>query len=319
MNATHILKVAGFSKPKRTKILEREVLQGEHEKIQGGYGKYQGSLIRVANLLGTWIPFGVSRHLARKYHVEDALSHMFNFDPKTDEVGVKPAAAKLDRDRMPRRKAVTRKEASNYSDYGGESEASASPSPVQGNYGDTFISSAILRLTIPDETMTNSERQKQILSGIWTGLDYTEVLNLLRISSTDFKIDFVLDNHENTPLHWAAALGKMEIVKQLLKHGADIHLANKWGESSLVSAVLRSENYASQTFPSLLKLLKNTALSIDGRGQTLMHHIVMRCTRGHDAGYFYFESLSSWIMKKGNRVDGFLDVGDGMSTRVLIV
>jgi hypothetical protein len=24
-------------------------------------------------------------------------------------------------------------------------------------------------------------------------------------------------------------------------------------------------------------------------------------------------------MKKGNRVDGFLDVGDGMSTRVLIV
>lgn len=43
MNATQILKVAGFSKPKRTKILEREVLSGEHEKIQGGYGKYQGT------------------------------------------------------------------------------------------------------------------------------------------------------------------------------------------------------------------------------------------------------------------------------------
>ncbi len=66
MNATQLLKVAGFSKPKRTKILEREILQGGssdasrgilprsltigafrtdplHEKIQGGYGKYQGT------------------------------------------------------------------------------------------------------------------------------------------------------------------------------------------------------------------------------------------------------------------------------------
>jgi hypothetical protein len=263
------------------------------------------------------MPFGVSRHLARKYHVEDVLSDMLNFDPTTDEVGVKPATAKVDRDRMPRRKAPTRKELAEDFDYGGESEASASPSPVIGNYGDTFISSAILRLTMPPETMPHSERQKQILAGIWDELDYTVIMNLLRLSDSDFKIDFVLDNHGNTPLHWAAALGRMEIVKQLLKHGADIHLANKWGESSLVSAVLRSENYASQTFPALLKLLKNTALSIDGRGQTLMHHIVLRCTRGHDAGYFYFESLSSWIMKKGNRVDGFLDVGDENGDTVL--
>ena len=43
MNATQILKVAGFSKPRRTKILEREVITGIHEKIQGGYGKYQGT------------------------------------------------------------------------------------------------------------------------------------------------------------------------------------------------------------------------------------------------------------------------------------
>lgn len=43
MNATQILKVAGIDKGKRTKILEREVLIGEHEKVQGGYGKYQGT------------------------------------------------------------------------------------------------------------------------------------------------------------------------------------------------------------------------------------------------------------------------------------
>jgi len=42
INATHILKVAEFDKPARTRILEREVQKGTHEKVQGGYGKYQG-------------------------------------------------------------------------------------------------------------------------------------------------------------------------------------------------------------------------------------------------------------------------------------
>jgi hypothetical protein len=42
INATHILKAAGFDKPARTRILEREVQKDVHEKIQGGYGKYQG-------------------------------------------------------------------------------------------------------------------------------------------------------------------------------------------------------------------------------------------------------------------------------------
>ena len=47
LNATQILKVAGFDKPQRTRILEREVQKGEHEKVQGGYGKYQGTSTRL--------------------------------------------------------------------------------------------------------------------------------------------------------------------------------------------------------------------------------------------------------------------------------
>ena len=43
MNATQLLKVANFDKPQRTRILEREVQKGVHEKVQGGYGKYQGN------------------------------------------------------------------------------------------------------------------------------------------------------------------------------------------------------------------------------------------------------------------------------------
>ena len=67
LNATQILKVAGFDKPQRTRILEREVQKGEHEKVQGGYGKYQGEtfsnyclmrnrpLSRNMDTFGTWL------------------------------------------------------------------------------------------------------------------------------------------------------------------------------------------------------------------------------------------------------------------------
>lgn len=47
LNATQILKVAGFDKPQRTRVLEREVQKGTHEKVQGGYGKYQGQSVSV--------------------------------------------------------------------------------------------------------------------------------------------------------------------------------------------------------------------------------------------------------------------------------
>ena len=48
INATHILKVAEYDKPARTRILEREVQKNpKHQKIQGGYGKYQGQLWRL--------------------------------------------------------------------------------------------------------------------------------------------------------------------------------------------------------------------------------------------------------------------------------
>jgi hypothetical protein len=43
LNATQVLKVAQIDKGKRTKILEKEILNRDHEKVQGGYGKYQGT------------------------------------------------------------------------------------------------------------------------------------------------------------------------------------------------------------------------------------------------------------------------------------
>ncbi|KAJ6257049.1 Ankyrin-3 [Drechslerella dactyloides] len=71
LNATQILKVAGVEKGKRTKVLEKEILTGTHEKVQGGYGKYQG----------TWINFERGREFCRQYGVEEVLRPLLEYNP----------------------------------------------------------------------------------------------------------------------------------------------------------------------------------------------------------------------------------------------
>jgi regulatory protein SWI6 len=77
LNATQILKVAGVDKGKRTKVLEKEILTGEHEKVQGGYGKYQG----------TWISYKRGREFCRQYGVEDVLRPLLDYDVSADGSG----------------------------------------------------------------------------------------------------------------------------------------------------------------------------------------------------------------------------------------
>lgn len=101
VNATQILRSAGLPKPARTKVLEREVTRGVHEKIQGGYAGSQG----------TWIPLDSARQLATQYGIIDECAPLFDYDmssgraelvspplkvrrmftkPKVDESGIVP-------------------------------------------------------------------------------------------------------------------------------------------------------------------------------------------------------------------------------------
>lgn len=77
LNATQILKVAGVVKARRTKTLEKEIAAGEHEKVQGGYGKYQG----------TWVNYQRGVDLCREYHVEEILRPLLEYDMAPDGSG----------------------------------------------------------------------------------------------------------------------------------------------------------------------------------------------------------------------------------------
>ncbi|KAF4550152.1 Start control protein cdc10-like protein [Elsinoe fawcettii] len=74
LNATQILKVAGVDKGKRTKVLEKEIHIGEHEKRQGGYGRYQG----------TWISYDRGVQFCKQYGVDDAMRPLLEYDREND-------------------------------------------------------------------------------------------------------------------------------------------------------------------------------------------------------------------------------------------
>ncbi|CCF60796.1 hypothetical protein KAFR_0L01860 [Kazachstania africana CBS 2517] len=74
INITQVFKVAKFSKNHRTKVLERESSNLRHEKVQGGYGRFQG----------TWIPLVDAKRLIAEYNINDPVVQTiinFNLDP----------------------------------------------------------------------------------------------------------------------------------------------------------------------------------------------------------------------------------------------
>ncbi|KAF9105442.1 hypothetical protein BGX29_012208 [Mortierella sp. GBA35] len=98
LNATQILKVAEFDKPQRTRILEREVQKGEHEKVQGGYGKYQG----------TWVPYERGLQLCQEYNVLEVLQPLLNYQTRANSPPLAPKhiTAATNRPRKPKEPRV---------------------------------------------------------------------------------------------------------------------------------------------------------------------------------------------------------------------
>ncbi|KAJ1744078.1 transcriptional regulator swi6 [Coemansia sp. RSA 989] len=116
LNATQLLKVAGVEKGRRTKILEREVLTGVHEKIQGGYGKYQG----------TWVPFSRGVQLCKQYGVYEYVRPILEHDPTAS--GTRP-------DKTPTKAEVRRLMKSTQKSASGRSVGVLSSSVKRDHYG----------------------------------------------------------------------------------------------------------------------------------------------------------------------------------------
>jgi transcription factor MBP1 len=99
--------------------------------------------------------------------------------------------------------------------------------------------------------------------------------NLLAPKPPDnFDVDRPIDTQGNNALHWACAMGDVQVTRDLLARGANAAAANHGSnETPLIRAVLFTNNYDKKTFPRIVDLLASTIVERDSYGATVFHHI----------------------------------------------
>lgn len=95
-----------------------------------------------------------------------------------------------------------------------------------------------------------------------------------------FQIDRPIDNHGHTALHWAAAMGIIDLVKELLHKGASPKVRNLRGETPLIRACLFANCYEKGNMLRLVQLLQNTITIPDNYGGTVFHHVAYTAQSG---------------------------------------
>ncbi|CAJ0760718.1 5184_t:CDS:2, partial [Entrophospora sp. SA101] len=274
LNATQILKVAGMDKSKRAKIIEKEILTGIHEKVQGGYGKYQG----------TWIPFERGKELATKYGVLEILRPLFEYKPPKYDISY------LSSPHTPNK----------------TNERSNNGNKITLTCSEPASESATVTNSPPPE-IDEGERLKNILMTIFLNEEPESIPDLLvSQNSSEPDINMVIDSHGNSAIHWAACLGRVNILEILLNRGANLQQVNYDEETALTRSVFVTNNCDSRSFPQVVKLLHDTIPITDKNNRSVFHHIAMSSgVRGHAAASkYYMDCLAEWFQ---SNVCGFLN------------
>ncbi|EEH47400.2 uncharacterized protein PADG_03498 [Paracoccidioides brasiliensis Pb18] len=306
INATHILKVAGLDKPARTRILEREVQKGVHEKVQGGYGKYQG----------TWVPLAEGRNLAERNRILDKLLPIFDYvaGDRSPPPAPKHTTAASSRPKVQKNVAPTRRLVSEESSFSPMTQHAIPPSSSfsqdqqfasvnQSFRDDESVAQASIESSsmIAEDDMVpmsrhsiQSRKRKRGLSDVSLSiieqqhiiygdqlLDYFMTVGdapaATRILPPEpppnFQVDRPIDDHGNTALHWACSMGDIDIVRDLINRGANIKALSNHDETPLVRAVLFTNNYEKGTMQELADLLQDTITFRDWFGATVFNHL----------------------------------------------
>ncbi|KAH7335513.1 hypothetical protein B0J17DRAFT_617550 [Rhizoctonia solani] len=442
VNATQILKVAGIDKGRRTKILEKEILPGKHEIVQGGYGKYQG----------TWIPLERGRDVAAQYGVASLLSPLFDYVPAPAPLHPRSLGAGSH--------APNSGSNSQSSGYAYPPAPIVSPLPptappgsalrllAQGRAQGLFTPSTLggshppnspphpgqqstlsPRYSPPDTTLVSSSdgtasrqhsrhpsnsaamigppnpkrprphdvpspapsvpptkdgdlppsKRQRILPGLGAALsetwpppvlaapativpktpsassqishppwatvkhdspkggraravllatysdaDPTHIVQLLTTAPPpdEADINLSLDEHGNTPLHWAASLARISHVEALLAAGADVQRGNAAGETPLMRTVLSVSSTNDNAISSILPLLAPSLRTLDSSHRSVLHHVAeVAGVKGRAASArMYMEAILEWVARhQGGEFKTFVDLQDENGDTALCV
>jgi transcription factor MBP1 len=82
-----------------------------------------------------------------------------------------------------------------------------------------------------------------------------------------------IDEKGHSAIHWAAAMGDVDVVKDLIRRGARIDCTSTNLETPLMRAVMFTNNYDKNTMPSIAKMFHQTVHKTDWFDSTVFHHI----------------------------------------------
>ncbi|KAI9162999.1 Cell division cycle-like protein res1/sct1 [Paramyrothecium foliicola] len=280
INATHILKAAGFDKPARTRILERDVQKDVHEKIQGGYGKYQG----------TWIPLDSGEALAQRHSVYDRLRPIFEYVAGNESPP--PAPRHASKPKAPKSKPPLPKwngapppvhdDFENGEPMMAEDDtpdnltvASASYMAEDDRFDMSHISTGHRKRKREEQLQDLTEQQHSVYGD--------ELLDYFLLSRNEqpavkpdpppnFQPNWLIDAENHTALHWASAMGDVDVIKQLRRFNANVTVKNIRGETPLMRSVNFTNCFEKQSFPAVMKELFETVDARDNAGCTAIHH-----------------------------------------------
>lgn len=88
----------------------------------------------------------------------------------------------------------------------------------------------------------------------------------------NFQPNWPIDAEDHTALHWASAMGDVDVVKQLKRFNAASLVRNIRGETPFMRSVNFTNCYEKQSFPTILTELFDTFDARDKAGCTVIHH-----------------------------------------------
>lgn len=122
-------------------------------------------------------------------------------------------------------------------------------------------------------------------------------------------LDRAIDEKGHSAMHWAAAMGDVEVVKELIRRGARIDCVSNNLETPLMRAVMFTNNYDKQTMPSMVKILQQTVVRTDWFGSTVFHHIAATTssTNKYVCARYYLDCIinklsETWIPDEVTRI-----------------
>lgn len=130
----------------------------------------------------------------------------------------------------------------------------------------------------------------------------------------NFRPDWTIDTDGHTAMHWAAAMGDVDVMKQLRRFGANLEAQNIRGETPLMRAVLFTNCLDKQTMPAVVKELIETIDAVDHCHATALHHAAMMTAikPKHQCARYYLDIIINKMqeMLAPEQVQRILDAQD---------